>query len=227
MALQIVLADNQAVFRAGVARVITRETPFRIVAQCQSQEQLHEAIGEFREALVIFPNSFGADVGLLLDRISGADSRSLIILEHGATLDAQLMDRAMGVVLRSVRASKLVDCLRRIDAGRRWVQESVEISPEKADQVGQRVLNRLTPKELQIVALVAEGAKNRDIAQQLNTKEQVVKNYLRSIYDKMGVSDRLELALFTVHHRALAEATERVRQELNEHVGGAGTPALI
>jgi DNA-binding NarL/FixJ family response regulator len=73
------------------------------------------------------------------------------------------------------------------------------------------VLQRLTPKELQIVALVAEGCKNKDIATQLGTKEQVVKNYLCSIYDKTGVSDRLELALFTIHHRALAEAVENVR----------------
>ena len=72
-----------------------------------------------------------------------------------------------------------------------------------------------TPKELQIVALVTEGAKNRDIAHQLGTKEQVVKNYLRSIYDKTGVSDRLELTVYTVHHRALAEATERARAGMN------------
>ena len=75
--------------------------------------------------------------------------------------------------------------------------------------MGLRVLERLTPKEVQIVALVGEGFKNREIAERLATKEQVVKNYLRSIYDKTGVSDRLELALFTVHHRALAEAAER------------------
>ena len=62
------------------------------------------------------------------------------------------------------------------------------------------------------MALIAEGSKNKEIASQLGTKEQVVKNYLRSIYDKTGVSDRLELALFTIHHRALAEAAERVRE---------------
>ncbi len=82
------------------------------------------------------------------------------------------------------------------------------------DHVGQQVVQRLTPKELQIVALVSEGAKNREIGLRLGTKEQVVKNYLRSIYDKIGVSDRLELALYTVHHRTLAEAVERVRATL-------------
>ena len=69
--------------------------------------------------------------------------------------------------------------------------------------------DRLTPKEMQIVALIVQGCKNRDIATQLNTKEQVIKNYLRSIYDKTVVSDRLELALFTLHHRLLAEAAAK------------------
>ena len=82
------------------------------------------------------------------------------------------------------------------------------------DHAGTQVVQRLTPKELQIVALVSEGAKNREIGLRLGTKEQVVKNYLRSIYDKVGVSDRLELALYTVHHRTLAEAVERVRATL-------------
>jgi DNA-binding NarL/FixJ family response regulator len=214
LALQIVLADNQAIFRAGVARVIARETNFDIVAQCGNQDELRSAIQQFRDALVIFPNSFGPDVLHLLDRIAEADSRSLIIVEHGTRLDESLANRAAGVVLRSVQAQKLVECLTRIASGRRWVERSPDENEEKPDRVGQKVLNRLTPRELQIVALVTEGAKNRDIAHQLGTKEQVVKNYLRSIYDKTGVSDRLELALFTVHHKTLAEAADRVRQAL-------------
>jgi len=74
------------------------------------------------------------------------------------------------------------------------------------DLVGARVRDRLTPKELRIVALIVQGFKNKEIAQQLGTTEQVIKNYLRNVYDKIGVSDRLELALFTLHHRILAEA---------------------
>ena len=66
--------------------------------------------------------------------------------------------------------------------------------------------NRLTPREVQVAALVYEGMTNREIGQSVGTTEQVIKNYLRNVYDKIGVSDRLELALFTIHHRILAEA---------------------
>ena len=68
----------------------------------------------------------------------------------------------------------------------------------------------LTAKELKIVALIVQGYKNKDIAAQLGTTEQVIKNYLRNVYDKIGVSDRLELALFTIHHRILAEAAAAI-----------------
>ena len=74
------------------------------------------------------------------------------------------------------------------------------------DMVGLRVRDRLTAKELRIVALIVQGYKNKEIATQLGTTEQVIKNYLRNVYDKIGVSDRLELALFTIHHRILNEA---------------------
>ena len=74
--------------------------------------------------------------------------------------------------------------------------------------------DRLTPKELKIVALIVQGCKNKEIAVRLMTTEQVIKNYLRSIYDKTGVSDRLELALFTIHHRILAEAAQTVGEQI-------------
>ena len=74
--------------------------------------------------------------------------------------------------------------------------------------------DRLTPKEMRIVALIVQGCKNREIAQRLKTTEQVIKNYLRSIYDKTGVGDRLELALFTIHHRVLARAAAEVGNKM-------------
>jgi DNA-binding NarL/FixJ family response regulator len=63
--------------------------------------------------------------------------------------------------------------------------------------------DRLTPKEIRIEALIVHGCKNRQIATRLKTTEQVIRNYLRNIYDKTGVSDRLGLVVFTFHHRVL------------------------
>ena len=83
----------------------------------------------------------------------------------------------------------------------RWITEIGE------DLVGTQVRDRLSEKELRIIAFVVRGHKNREIAMQLFTNEQVIKKALSAIFDKIGVSDRLELALFVLHHRMLAHAT--------------------
>jgi DNA-binding NarL/FixJ family response regulator len=212
--LQIILADNQVIFRTGVARVLATERDLNVVAQCATMDELREAVGRVRRSIVVFPSSMAADLVPLLDTIEKAGSRCVMILEHEAVMDPALAKRVQGIVLRSVAGPQLVDCLHRVAAGERSVQRAMVKTMPSPDHVGLSVLAALTPKELQIVSLVAEGGKNRDIATQLGTKEQVIKNYLRSIYDKTGVSDRLELALFTIHHRALNEAVERVRATL-------------
>jgi DNA-binding NarL/FixJ family response regulator len=106
------------------------------------------------------------------------------------------------VIYRNVSGESLVQCVRKVSKGETWVQDTQE-SKETAenDLVGARVRDRLTAKELKIVALIVQGYKNKEIATQLGTTEQVIKNYLRKIYDKLGVSDRLELALYCLHHQ--------------------------
>ncbi len=67
---------------------------------------------------------------------------------------------------------------------------------------------RLTPRELQIVAAIVEGASNKDVGQQFGLSQQTVKNHLSHIFDKLGVSNRLELALYAVHHKLLDRLIE-------------------
>jgi DNA-binding NarL/FixJ family response regulator len=209
VAQRIILADNQMIFRTGVARVLAVETDLQVVAQCADLSRLRDTLHRFRKSIVLFPSSFTEDICGLLSEIEAAGCQGVLVLEHGAAIDESVVEQVDGLVLRSVAGAQLVETLHRVAAGERVVQrESVKTVPSR-DRVGTRVLERLTRKELQIIALVGEGFKNREIAMKLATKEQVVKNYLRTIYDKTGVSDRLELALFTIHHVTLSEAVER------------------
>ncbi len=214
MSKRIILGDNQVIFRTGVARVLRGQHDLEIVAQCDDALRLREAVARLPHAVVVFPSSITSNLADLLEIIERSDSRAVLILEHGAPLEDAMAQRASGVVLRSVGGEQLVECIRRVANGERSVHRAQIVSMPMTDRVGRRVLERLTPKEIQIISLVAEGWKNKQIAEQLTTKEQVVKNYLRSIYDKTGVSDRLELTVYTVHHRALAEATERARANM-------------
>ncbi len=206
---RIILADNQAIFRAGAARVLALEDDLRIVAQCDDLARLSHALDAHHGAILLVSSSMLLDPYTVLARARAADTRAILVAENSAEVADDLVRMLHGVVFRNVPSVDLVDCLRRVATGQRCVQHSNVTSILAQDSAGARVRDRLTPKEMQIVSLIVLGCKNKQIALQLGTKEQVIKNYLRSIYDKTGVSDRLELALFTIHHRALAEAAAR------------------
>jgi len=206
---RLILADNQAIFRAGAARVLALEDDMRIAAQCEDGERLFAAIESLRGSVLMVSSSLRLDLKDLLARTRSAGSRIIFVVENAEQIAEDAARLFDGVLCRSVHGAVLVDCVRRVAQGQHFVQRSNVTTMQAADSVGTRVRDRLTPKEMQIVALIVQGCKNKDIAMQLGTKEQVIKNYLRSIYDKTGVSDRLELALFTIHHRALAEAAAK------------------
>jgi DNA-binding NarL/FixJ family response regulator len=206
--LKIILADNQAIFRAGIAKVLAVEDDVRIVAQAQTVEQAMIAIEKFRGSVMIYASSFLQDTLRLVTLARESGIQLVVIAENNELPERYLSAGVLGLIFRSVESSELLRCVRKVNTGETYVQD-LRTPPghtETDDFVGARVRDRLTPKELKIVALIVQGFKNKEIATLLGTTEQVVKNYLRNVYDKIGVSDRLELALFTIHHRILAEA---------------------
>ena len=212
---KIILADSQAIFRAGTAKVLAMDEDLRIIAQCTDLERMYHAVTTFPSSIVLFAASLRPDFVRLHLLLESVGSRGIVIAENNDAASNYIQDGFRGVVFRSVTGPSLVECVRRVALGETWVPPQVMLadSPED-DMVGTRVRDRLTPKEMRIVALIVQGCKNREIALRLKTTEQVIKNYLRSIYDKTGVGDRLELALFTIHHRVLAQAAAEVGTRL-------------
>lgn len=206
--LKVILADNQAIFRAGIAKVLAVEDDVRIVAQAQTVEQAQMAIEKFRGSVMIYASSFLPDTASLVAQARESGIQLVVIAETNELPERYLNAGVLGLIFRSVDGVELLRCVRKVSVGEVYVQDlrTVTNNSDSDDFVGARVRDRLTPKELKIVALIVQGFKNKEIANQLGTTEQVVKNYLRNVYDKIGVSDRLELALFTIHHRILAEA---------------------
>jgi len=205
--LKLVVADKQPVFRAGIAKVLAVEDEMRIVAQAQTPDQIPMALERFRPNVVVCSVGFYPNLHELTQAIAKIKARLVLIAEAGENAAPYLSSGAHGIVYRNVTGPALLDCVRSVSRGETYVQDNaVPSEVSENDLVGERVVNRLTNKELRIVALIVQGYKNKEIATELGTTEQVIKNYLRNVYDKIGVSDRLELALFTIHHRILAEA---------------------
>jgi len=205
--LKIILADSQAIFRAGAAKVLAVEDDFRIVAQCENSDRMMVALESFRANVLIFSTAMRVDIRQLVEAAKKIKTRLIIVIESSDNSAQYLQLGISGVVFRNVSGASLVECVRKVSRGETWVQDAgAAAEATENDIVGARVRDRLTPKELRIVALIVQGFKNKEIATQLGTTEQVIKNYLRNVYDKIGVSDRLELALFTIHHRILNEA---------------------
>ncbi len=212
---KLILADNQAIFRAGTAKILAMEDDFRIIAQCAEADRLFAALDSFRGATLLFASSLKFDPQMLIPRVVAAGSRSIVIAENGESVQPWFSAGVNGAAHRNVTGPALIECVRHVGLGERQVRAAgIDIAGAQDDVVGCRVRDRLTPKELKIVALIVQGCKNKEIALRLATTEQVIKNYLRSIYDKTGVSDRLELALFTIHHRMLAEAAQALADQI-------------
>jgi DNA-binding NarL/FixJ family response regulator len=226
---KIILADSQAIFRAGAAKVLASDDDFRIIAQCSDTERMMHAATTFPGAVVIFASALKPELGRLKVLLETVGSRGIVIAENNEAPGLYLQQGFSGIIFRNTTGAALVECVRKVSAGESWQPLQgmmAEVSSE--DMVGTRVRDRLTPKEMRIVALIVQGCKNREIATRLKTTEQVIKNYLRSIYDKTGVSDRLELALFTLHHKVLAEAAADVgsRIDAEELADAANSPEI-
>lgn len=212
---KVILADSQAIFRAGTAKVLAMDEDLRIIAQCTDLDRMFHAVSTFPGSIVLFAASLRPDYARLHALLETTGSRGIVIAENNESAGTYVQQGFRGVVFRNVTGPALAECVRRVAAGDVWQPPQImQPGAPEEDIVGARVRDRLTPKEMRIVALIVQGCKNREIAMRLKTTEQVIKNYLRSIYDKTGVGDRLELALFTIHHRVLAQAAAEVGSKL-------------
>jgi DNA-binding NarL/FixJ family response regulator len=211
--IRIILADSQAIYRVGIRKVFALEDDLRVVAQADSIENLRSAIERYPTDIVLLEGSLLAgtanvipdllriapDVKLIVQAVAADENHTVELYRRGVR----------GIISRSISPDLLVRCVRRIASGETWIDnQSVNwvieaYRAQAAALVSPRNQPRLSPKEMAIITCITQGKRNKEIAFQLGTTEQVIKNYLRKIYDKLGVSDRLELALYCLHNKII------------------------
>lgn len=213
--IRVIIADSQAIFRVGIRKVLAVEEDLRVVAQAETLAQVFSAVAKFPADVLLFESRISSNpteaVAELLKR--SPDVKMIVITgDVDADQTVEYLRRgARGIVTRSIAPELLVRCVRKVAEGETWLDNRgvnwmIEAYRSQATALtAPRPKNRLSDKELLIVSCVSQGMRNKEIAQQVGTSEQVIKNYLRKVYDKLGVSDRLELALYCIHHRLMTK----------------------
>lgn len=216
--IRVVLADSQSIYRVGMRKVFALEDDIRVVAQAENLTNLYAALQRYPTDVVVLEGQLiTGTTDAIPELVRRAPDAKIIVqvTESDENNTVELYRRGVrGVVPRSISPDLLVKCVRKIAAGETWIDNQsiswvIEAYRAQATNLtSPRTQPRLSPKELAIIGCITRGMRNKEIAYQIGTTEQVVKNYLRKVYDKLGVSDRLELALYCMHHQLLKNYQE-------------------
>ena len=204
--LRIVVCDPQPVFRYGLTQLFASTEHLRVVGEAANTFQALDALQQSNaDVLVITTSGDGASLNGLSALASLSKSvRCVFVTDVTQTPPADV--NVAGTLPRESPARAFVDCLdllardpQRSASGPAASRPAAQ-PPAKPAPTTPAARYRLTPRETQIVAAVADGSSNKDIASQLAISEDTVKHHLSNIFDKVGVHSRLELAVFALYH---------------------------
>jgi DNA-binding NarL/FixJ family response regulator len=204
------IADHEGVFRLGLKKLLSLEDDLRVVAQAETASQLLATTKCFKpDVLFLQAEILAEGASNLAAEIHRASPSARIVITASTLAEEEgiryVEAGASGVILKAADPELYVKCVRKVMEGEVWLPK--QHVAEMAKHLGGspkrslRPADTLTRREKAVISYLMQGWRNREIAKHLSITEQTVKNHLRSIYDKVGVSDRLELVLYVIHQR--------------------------
>jgi DNA-binding NarL/FixJ family response regulator len=205
MAVRVVLADDHPIVLGGLAQLLSLESDIEIVAQCTSAGEALAAVRRERADIVVADLTMPGRSGLDLARDVGAASLPVRVVLLTARIEGDQVIEALrlgvaGIILKETAPTQILDCIRRVAEGQQWIDPIVGRKTLdgvlRRESGHSRAASLLTPREIEVVRMVAEGHRNKEIADALFISEGTVKAHLRTIFEKLGISSRMKLILY-------------------------------
>jgi DNA-binding NarL/FixJ family response regulator len=205
MAIRLTLADDHPVVLQGLQRLFETQPDFDVVACCDGGDAALESLRTARPDVLVLdlrmPGRNGIDV---LRTMAAEKIACRTVLLTAAITDDDVVEAVRlgvnGIIMKESAPHTLVECVRSVSRGEQWIEQ------ETLARAFGRVLRReaasrdaaktLTPREIELVKMVAQGLRNRVIAERLQISEGTVKIHLHNVYEKLGIDGRLELVLW-------------------------------
>ena len=216
-AIRILIADDKTLFRDGLANLVAGQRDFEVAGTVDDASTANDRIRQLLPDVVLLGWSATASASQRIFAAVQETKRPIrIILMVGDDAKEDLVEAirlgCSGILPKKTSTELLLKSIRKVHAGEIWLDRisTADVIRRLAKKGSGNVAARqglreqgavLSTREREIVGLIAQGFKNKDMAERLFISEQTVKNHLHNIFDKLGVSDRLELALYAIHHK--------------------------
>jgi len=209
--INIVISDDHALFREGLRKLLEAEPGMRIVGEAVDGEDTVRVVGELKPHVLLLdlslPKLSGLEVLAELGKL-GTQTRTIMLtaaIEREQVIEA-LQLGVRGIVLKHSALQLLLKSIRCVNEGQYWIgQEGVsdaiqalrQMRPARTASSAGRNFG-LSSREMEVIALIVAGYTNKDLARELGISENTAKHHLTNIFNKLGVSNRLELVLYAV-----------------------------
>lgn len=217
--ISILLVDHHVLVRQGLRMLIENNTDLKVVGEASRCDEALEVAAREVPDVVLLDLDLGGSSGLdIIPQLVSLNEGLRVLILTGVR-EPELHRRAIrlgavGIVTKEQAGEMLVKAIRRVSAGEVWIDRSTTAvlfqemcrgsESQRLDTEAARIAS-LTPRERDVVALIAQGLRTTRIAEKLFISEYTVRNHLKSIFDKLVVSDRLELATYAVRHGLLSK----------------------
>ena len=212
--IRVILIDDHAVVRAGLRMIIQNRAGMTVVGEAGNRDEALALAASQYPDIFLLDLDLGGDSGIALipDLLAAASEARIIILtglRDPETIRKAVLLGAVGIVRKEKAAEVLISAIERVHAGEAWLDpvlmadvlsDMTRLSKGRKPDPEADKIATLTNREREVIALIGEGIKSKEIAGRLFISETTVRHHLTSIFDKLGVADRIELLIYAYRH---------------------------